>query len=304
MRPGLRAAAWAAWPAGLVLVLAHTLGGLFPTPVFLLLDAAYVAGVLLLLRALRAGEDRTAAALVLAGPGVFAMAGLTGAPTARHPGAMLLNAVVLLAAAAVLLVAAVRLALRAHGSGRGPAALAVVALVVGSTGYLANLVGRWAVVASGASGLQAAVEERAWSAAEYLPGLAGEPPYLAFLLVWFDLLQVAYVVLTYLGCGALAVALGRSGAVPPGPARAVAVAGPVLAGLVVAAAVVAGGVAGPPGTVAAEVAFVLTIPFMSTLLPHVLGIGLLRAARRPGDHDPAADQLRTGSRVPRRSPSE
>jgi hypothetical protein len=273
-----------------VLVLAHTLGGLFPAPVFLLLDAVYVAGVLLLLRALRAGADWTAAALVLAGPAVFALAGLTGAPTARHPGAMLLNAVVLLAAAAVLLVAAVRLALRADGPGRGPAALAVVALVVGSTGYLANLLGRWAVVASGASGLQAAVEERAWSAAEYLPGLAGEPPYLAFLLVWFDLLQVAYVVLTYLGTGALAVALGRSGAVAPGPARAVAVAGPVLAGLVVVAAAVAGAVAGPAGAVAAEVAFVLTIPFTSTLLPHVLGLGLLRA-RRPGDRDPAADRL-------------
>lgn len=68
MRPAVRAAAWAAWPAGLVLVLAHTLGGAFPTPVFLLLDAAG------------------------------------------------------------------RLALRADGSGRGPAALAVVAQVVGSTG--------------------------------------------------------------------------------------------------------------------------------------------------------------------------
>jgi hypothetical protein len=35
--------------------------------------------------------------------------------------------------------------------------------------------------------------------------------------------------------------------------------------------------------VAAWAAFVLTIPFMSTLLPHALGLGLLRAARRPGD---------------------
>ena len=281
MRPGQRAAAWAAWPVGLLLVLAHTLGEVFPLPVFLLLDAAYVAGVLLLMRALRAGEDRTAAALVLAGPAVFALAGLTGVPTARYPGAMLLNAVVLLAAAAVLLVAAGRLALRAGAPGRAPALLAVVALVVGSTGYLANLLARWAVVASGASGLQASVEDAAWFASEYLSGLPGEPGYLAFVLVWIDLLQLAYVVLAYLGSGALALALGRSGAVPRGTARAVAVAGPVLAGLVVAAAAVAGGVAGPPGAVAAWAALVLTIPFMSTLLPHVLGIGLLRAARRP-----------------------
>lgn len=275
MTTGVRVAAWAAWPIGLVLILAHTMGGVFPVPVFLVLDAAYVAGILLLVRALRGRNDRVAAALVLAGPGVFALAGLTGVPTAQRPGAMLLNAVVLLAAAGTLMVVAVRLALRTGALGRAPAALAVVALVVGSPGYLGNLLARWAVVASGAAGLQVAVEDSAWFASEYLPGLAGEPTFLVFLLVWFDLLQLAYVVTTYLGFGALAVALGRSGAIPARAGRAVGAAGAGLAGLALLGGVLAGAVEGVPGTVAAGAAFVLTIPFMTTLLPYALGVVVL-----------------------------
>lgn len=284
MSRAVRVGAWAGWPVGLVLVLAHTMGEVFPTPVFLVLDVVYVAGMLVLVRALRGGDDRVAAALVLAGVGVFALAGLTGAPTAARPGAMLLNAVVLLAVAATLLIAAVRLALRARGS--APAVLAVVALVVGSTGYLANLLARWAVVASGAAGLQVGVEDTAWIAAEYLPGLPGEPTYVVFLLVWFDLLQLAYVVTTYLGFGALAVALGRGGAVSARVARAVGTAGGGLAALTLGGAALAGAVPGVPGTVAAWTAFLLTIPFMSTLLPYVLGIGLL-TSNRPGPRTPA-----------------
>lgn len=289
MRPAVRVAVWAAWPVGLVLILAHTFGEVFSAPVYLLLDAGYGVGVIVVLLAVHAGRDRVAAALVLAGPGVFALAGLTGPPTAREPGAMLLNAGVLLAAAAVLLVAGVRLALRAGAAGRAPAALAVVALVVGSTGYLANLLARWAVVASGAAGLQAAVEDTAWFASQYLPGLAGEPGYLAFLLVWFDLLQLAYVVLAYLGFGALALALGRSAAVSARLARGTAAAGVGLAGLVLVGGALAGAVAGPPGTVAAWTVLVLTIPFMSTLLPFVLGIGLLRAGPRRSREVPGGE---------------
>src|SRR3954454_24209628 len=56
-----------------------------------------------------------------------------------------------------------------------------------------------------------------------------------------------------------------------------------LAGLAAAAAVGAGVLPGTAGSVAAEAAFVLTIPFMSTLLPYALGIGLLR---RTTQHQP------------------
>jgi hypothetical protein len=290
------AVGWALWPAGLLLALAHLLGGGLPMPLFLLLDALLVAALLLFLRSRGASADPVAAALVLAGVGVFALASLTGAPTAQRPAAMLLNAAVLLAVAVVLLVAGALLALRAgHGAGRAPAALGLLALVVGSVGYLANLVARWAVVLSGAAGLQARVEESAWMASAYLLGLPGEPSFVVLLLVWFDLLQVVYLVLVYLGFAALATALGRTGHVRVRTARALAVAGSVLALLVAVGAVLASALPAPMGAVAAEVAFVLTIPFMSTALPHALGLALLSgggSAGRRGQAEVVASSAR------------
>ena len=149
----------------------------------------------------------------------------------------------------------------------------MLALVIGSGGYLVNLLARWAVVLSGAADLQAAVEDSAWVAYAYLPGLDTEPTFLGYLLVLFDLLQLAYVVLTYLGFGALASALGRAGHLRARAARRIGLAGAGLAGVATVAAVLAGSV----GTVAAWAAFVLTIPFMTTLLPCALGLALLRS---------------------------
>lgn len=60
-------------------------------------------------------------------------------------------------------------------------------------------------------------------------------------------------------------------------ARAVAGPGVALAVLALLGGVLAGVLGGGPATVAAWTAFLLTIPFMSTLLPYVLGIGLLDA---------------------------
>jgi hypothetical protein len=284
-RPG-RIAAWLGWPAGLVLALAHAAGAL-PTPAFGVLAAAYLVAVLLLLRRRGGRHDPVAAALVLTGPTVFALAGLTGAPTARLPAVMLANAAVLLVAAATVLGAAVLLALRVGPQGRPPAALGVTALVVGSAGYLLNLLARGAVVASGAAGQQVAVEDTAWVASAYLTGLPPEPTPLAVLLVWLDLAQLAYVVLAYLGYAGLASALGRSGTVAAPVARGVARGGVGLAALTVAAAVGAGLLPATVAPAAAEAAFVLTIPFMSTLLPYAVGIGLLSRSTWP----PAADEV-------------
>ncbi|MGE3663127.1 MAG: hypothetical protein AB7G09_17755 [Pseudonocardia sp.] len=263
-RPGL-VAAWASWPLGLLLVLVVT--ALAPPAVVAApLLLAYGAAVVLYLR--RGPVDPAASGLVLAGPGIFTLAGLTGPPTAREPAAMLANAAVLGAAGAVLLACAVVLALRAGHGGRVPAALGVVALAVGSAGYLLNLLLRGAVVASGAAAQQAAVEDAAWWAASYLTGLDGEPGLMTVLLVWSDLTQLAYLAIAYAGFGALAAALGL---------RGVARAGYGLAGLVVAGVAVAALLPGTVGAVGAWTAFVLTIPFMSTLVPYALGVALLRA---------------------------
>ena len=280
-RPG-RIAAWLGWPAGLVLALAHAAGAL-PTPVFGVLAAAYLAAMLLLVRRRGGRHDPVAAALVLIGPAVFALAGLTGAPTARLPAVMLANAAVLLIAAATVLVAAVLLALRVGPEGRPRAALGVTALVVGSAGYLLNLLARGAVVASGAAGQQVAVEDTAWVASAYLTGLPPEPTPLAVLLVWLDLAQLAYVVLAYLGYAGLASAL--RGTVSAPVARAVARGGVGLAGLTVVAAVGAAVLPGAVASAAAEAAFVLTIPFMSTLLPYAVGTGLLSRSTQPPSTD-------------------
>ena len=205
-----------------MLALASALRPTVPLAVSAGLNLVYVVGVVALVRALGGRADRPASALVLAGAGIFALAGLTGEPTAREPGIMLLNAAVLAAVAVTLMIAGTGLALRcATGPARTPAALGMLALVIGSGGYLVNLLARWAVVLSGAAELQAAVEDSSWVAYAYLPGLDTEPTFLGYLLVLFDLLQLTYVVLTYLGFGALASALGRAGFLPArrGPAH-------------------------------------------------------------------------------------
>ncbi|MGH3876948.1 MAG: hypothetical protein ACRDSK_07920 [Actinophytocola sp.] len=285
-------AAWLTWPAGLLLALAYAMGQVIPTTVFAVFAVAYVGAALLLLRTLDGSADRPAAALVLAGVGIFVLAGATGEPTAREPALMLLNAAVLAAVAMTLLVAATRLALRCE-SARAPAALAVLALVVGSGGYLINLVARWAVVLSGSAGLQLEVESSSWVAYAYLPGLDSAPTFLGFLLVLLDLLQLTYVVLGYVGFAALAVALGRAGALSAGASQGIAMAGFALAAVAGGSAMSALLLPGVGATVAGWSAFVLTIPFMSTLLPFALGVGLLRAHRaRPAVGDakvPALD---------------
>jgi hypothetical protein len=271
-----------AWPTGLAIVMAATAAAL-PLPVTLPLCAALGLGYALIVRRLTGGRPvQPALGLAVAGVGLFALVGFIGPPTAAEPVNMLLNAVVLLAAAAALLWSAVALALRLRS---GPAVAAAVLLAVGSVGYLLNLLARWAVVLSGAAPAQAAIEDRAWMAAAYLRGLDGEPTYLTYLLVWFDLVQVTYLVLSYAAAAALAVGLGRAGLLQARFATAVARTGAVLAALVCAAAIVAA-IDGPVGTVAAWTAFALTIPFMSTLLPHVLGVALLAPGRSATHPDP------------------
>lgn len=196
----------AVWPVGLLLTVAYAVAGLVPLPVFVVVDLAYLAAVAVVVR--RAG---TIAGLLVAPAGlIFSLAALTGAPTAREPAMMVANGGALAAAGAVLLTGAVLVAVHVwDGAGRGPAALAVTALVVGTTGYLVNLLARAAVALSGAAPAQAAVEDRAWQAHAYLRGLVGEPDPLTLLLVWLDLMQVAYVVLAFLGAALLAVAAHR-----------------------------------------------------------------------------------------------
>jgi hypothetical protein len=277
----VKAFRWAVWPVGLVLTLAYAGAALLPLPVFLILDLAYVVAVAVAVR--RAGS--ATAPLTVPAALIFSLAALTGAPTARQPGAMVANAAVLGAAAGVLLIGVVLITAQLwDGPGRGPAAVATVTLAIGTTCYLINLIARFAVVLAGAAPAQANVEDTAWQAHAYLRGLDGEPSPLTLLLVWLDLLQSSYLVLTYLAAALVAMALYRAGWITAGPTRVVATLGILLA-IAATAGGVLGSVSAELGAAGASIAFALTIPFMSTLLPSLLGAAIGgRPESRQGRH--------------------
>jgi hypothetical protein len=218
--------------------------------------------------------------LFLAGPLALLLgASVTGEPTASRPGDYVLNTTAILLGSLVLTGGFVALSARLWEAGqRLLPAIGMFGLVAGTAIWLANLVFRYAVVASGAAGLQAEAEDRAWVANEYLRGLEGKPSWMELLLVWTDMLQLSFVVLAYVATAALGAALvgagwlGRFG-------------GSVFVGLNVALAftVIAGIILAGYGSVAgAWIAYMLTIPFMVFVLPYFLGAVLLggKAAER------------------------
>ena len=212
--------------------------------------------------------------LLFSGPLVLLLgASVTGEPTAARPGDYLLNTTAILLGSLILLGGYVALAARLWEMGqRLLPALGLATLLIGAAVWLANLVFRYAVVASGAAPLQASVEERAWVANEYLRGLQGTPSWMELLLVWTDMLQLAFVLLAYLAAAALGAALVRVGWL--GKIGGGVFVGLNLAlGLAVAAGVI---LAGYGSSVGAWTAYVLTIPFMVFVPPYFLGAVLLR----------------------------
>lgn len=212
--------------------------------------------------------------LLVAGPLALMLgASVTGEPTASRPGDYLLNTTAILLGSTILVAGFVVLTAKLwEAEERLFPLLGISALLVGAAPWLANLVFRYAVVASGAAGLQAAAEDRAWVAHEYLRKLQGEPSWMGFLLVWTDMTQLAFVLLSYFAAAAFGAALmsaGWVGKVGGGVFVGVnlALALTVTVGIVLAG----GGSAGAAWTV-----FVLTIPFVVFVLPYFVGVALLR----------------------------
>lgn len=264
------------WPAGLLLVALAMEVPAVTLPVFLLLDAIYVGGLLVLIRRMDAGDDRLATTLVGIGVGIFAMVGFTGPPTADEPGLMMINTAALFAIAVAILLVGVQLVLRFHTSEAAAGVIAPLALLgVGTTVYLANLLARVAVFLSGASEQQAAVEDTAWVAYEYLRGLEPSPDFMGYLLVWMDLLQLGYVATVYVFFACAARRLRAQGAVADRPARLVERTGIVLTSMIVLGVTLAAALPRELDLVPAWAAFVASIPFMTTLLPFALGVGML-----------------------------
>lgn len=213
-------------------------------------------------------------ALLMAGPLALALgAFVTGEPTASRPGDYLWNTTAILLGTAILVSGFVALFARLweHGERLLPV-LGAAGLLVGATLFVANLAFRYSVVAAGAAGLQAGVEDRAWVAHKYLGGLQGEPSWMELLLVWTDVLQLAFVSLAYLAAAAFGSALVRVGWLGK-------VGGGVFICLNLALALlVATGLllAGYGSQAAAWLVFFLTIPFMAFTLPYFLGLALIR----------------------------
>ena len=275
------------WPLGLVLVTVNMEVDAVTLPVFVALSALYAAGVLGLLRAWGAHRHRTAALLVASAPGLFALVGFAGPPTADEPELMQVNTAALAILALVLLLVAIRLVVDHRTSPHFPVAVSgLVLLVMGSMLYLANLVARVAVVLSGAADQQAAVEDHAWVAYEYLRGLEGSPDYLSYLLVWFDLTQLGYVAVTYVAFAGIARLLQRGGSVSHRAGTVISRAAYTLASVLILSAVAAMVLPREADLVPAWAAFVTSIPFMTTLVPFALGLAMLSSGR---PHDRSRD---------------
>ena len=265
------------WPVGLVLVVVNMEVEAVTLPVFAALSALYAAGVLGLLRAWGAHRDRTAALLVASAPGLFALVGFAGPPSADDPELMQVNTAALAVLALVLLLVAIRIVVDHRTSPHVPVAVSgLVLLVMGSMLYLANLVARVAVVLSGASDQQAAVEDHAWVAYEYLRGLEGSPDFMSYLLVWFDLTQLGYVAVTYVAFAGIARLLQRGGSVSHRAGTVISRAAYTLASVLILGAVAAMVLPREADLVPAWAAFVTSIPFMTTIVPFALGLAMLR----------------------------
>jgi hypothetical protein len=210
-------------------------------------------------------------AMLVAGPLVLLLGvSVTGEPTAARPGDYLLNTTAILLGSVILIAGFVVLFVKLWEAGeRLLAVLGLAGLLGGTAMWLANLVFRYAVVASGAAGLQAEVENRAWVAHEYLLGLAAELSWMEFLLVWTDMMQLAFVLLTYLAAAAFGAALIKAGWIWKIGGRIFVALNLALALAVTIGLILAGSV------VAAWTVFILTIPFMVFVLPYFVGVALL-----------------------------
>ncbi|MFE7741956.1 hypothetical protein [Nocardia sp. NPDC057455] len=267
------------WPAGLVLVLAHAEMPSVTTPVFVVLDVIYVLCAVVLVQRLAPTAEPAATTFVLAGIGLFAVCGFTGGPTARDPEAMMVNTAVLLVTSVALLTGAVGFLLQHRRSASiGTAVQAVVLFAIGTCGFCLNLIARFAIVLTGADRQQLAVEDTHWMASRYLRGLDGPVDFVGYTLVWLDLVQLAYIVTAYLA----AAALSRLATAEAGVLRRTGVVltrtGYGLAAALSAGAVLAVVMPRSVDEFPAIVAFVISIPFMATLVPFALGVAVLTTA--------------------------
>ncbi|MGK8486533.1 hypothetical protein [Nocardia asiatica] len=266
----------ALWPAGLALALVNAL---VTTPVFAALAGIYIAFAAVTIRRVGMTGWSPAVTWVAAAVALFAIAGFTGEPTARRPSLLAVNTAVLLVMSIAVLAGAVGLLLRLRRSPRLTVAVAAVAVfALGTGGFVLNLLARLAIVLTGAEERQLAVEATHWSAAQYLRGTTGPVDFVGYTLVWLDLVQIAYVVSAYAAAAGLAwLATGES-VVPRRLGTVLTMTACLLAATLTGSVGAAIALPRAADAVPATVAFVISIPFMATLLPYALGAAILATA--------------------------
>jgi hypothetical protein len=273
----------ALWPAGVLLAVAHQEIDQMTTPVYLVLAAGYLGAAIVLGRRLRAHRRGSIGMLAATPIALFGLAGYSGEPTGASPDLLVINTAVLLAVAVELALTGWDLVLKHRRSpAAGFAAVTMVLLLLGSSGYLVNLFGRFAVVLTGLSERQAVLEDEYWVAAEYLRGLPADPDPLSYLLTWMDLVQLGYVATAYVAAAGLARLLRTEGVVGPRAGRVVERSAWAATGLLVGSVALAMALPRDLDAVPAGLAFALGIPFMTTGLPFALAVCALWTARSTG----------------------
>lgn len=100
---------------------------------------------------------------------------------------------------------------------------------------------------------------------------------MSYLLVWFDLLQLGYVAVTYLAFAGIARLLQREGAVSQRAGNLISRTAYGLASVLILGAIAAIALPRDADLVPAWAAFVTSIPFMTTIAPFALGLAMLRS---------------------------
>jgi hypothetical protein len=215
--------------------------------------------------------------LLLSGPLVLVLgASVTGHPTGERPGYFLFNTTALLLGVLILAAGYALLSARLWRAGeRLLSVLGIVGFVLGAALYAANMLFRYAVIASGAAEAFVVADRQVFptlGSISFPPG--GEPSWLAFLYIWATLMLAAYGFLSYLVSAAFGAALAKVGWIGR-------VGGTVVVALGLALALVMG-----PGwhflsnPVVEFLLFFLGVPFMTVALPYFLGVALIRHAYR------------------------
>src|SRR5918998_208151 len=202
--------------------------------------------------------------LLISGPLVLLLgASVTGHPTGERPGLFLLNTTALLVGVSVVLIGYAILSARLWEAGQRPlATLGIVGFAIGFVIFAANMLFRYAVIASGAAGGFVVADKVVFPMLGEIPfPLPSDPSWLVFTYVWVTLRRAASGLISSLVPAAYGAALARAGWIGRTGGSVFVVLGLALALVMGAGWIVLG------NPVVNFLLFFLGVPFMTVVLP-------------------------------------